>query len=164
MGASCLAEESKKYWGKEGTKKEQTGGEKQHPRTFLSFFFFFAGSLLGCTEVGAWLGSMAHVLCAGVLPHPDPVPACRGAQFLCLVLTADGAKALCKQQAVWRDFGWASAGRSDPSCSCGGMQRVKKSIFSCFQVLPEFDPEVFLQEKVFCWWLNLSLLHLQLLW
>lgn len=162
MGASCLAEESKKYWGKEGTKKEQTGGEKQHSRTFLSFFSLQDPFWDVPRLVPGWAAWPMY--CAGVLPHPDPVPACRGAQFLCLVLTADGAKALCKQQAVWRDFGWASAGRSDPSCSCGGMQRVKKSIFSCFQVLPEFDPKVFLQEKVFCWWLNLSLLHLQLLW
>lgn len=125
MGASCLAEESKKYWGKEGTKKEQTGGEKQHSRTFLSFFSLQDPFWDVPRLVPGWAAWPMY--CAGVLPHPDPVPACRGAQFLCLVLTADGAKALCKQQAVWRDFGWASAGRSDPSCSCGGMQRVKKN-------------------------------------
>lgn len=143
MGASCLAEKSKKYWGKEGTKKknEQGGKSSTQGLFFLSFFSLQDPFWDVPRLVPGWAAWPMY--CAGVLPHPDPVPACRGAQFLCLVLTADGAKALCKQQAVWRDFGWASAGRSDPSCSCGGMQRVKKAFSPVFRyylnLIPKFS-------------------------
>lgn len=83
MGASCLAEESKKYWGKEGTKKEQTEGKSSTQGLFFLSFFNLQDPFWDVPRlVPGWAAWPMY--CAGVLPHPDPVPAAGELSFSAL--------------------------------------------------------------------------------
>lgn len=102
MGASCLAEKSKKYWGKEGTKKRTNRGGKAAPKDFSFFLFFLCRIPFGMYR--GWCLAGQHGPCI--------VQVCCHIQTLCLLAGELSFSALFSQLMVLK--------RCASSRLCGG--------------------------------------------